>query len=42
MSCPTRPPRGKRRLDRIVGIAADVRNDGLRNPIKPQVYVPIR
>lgn len=25
---------------RIVGIAADVRNDGLRNPIKPQVYVP--
>ncbi len=24
----------------IVGVAADVRNDGLRNPIKPQVYVP--
>ena len=24
----------------IIGIAADVRDDGLRNPIKPQVYVP--
>jgi ABC-type antimicrobial peptide transport system permease subunit len=24
----------------IVGIAADARDDGLRNPIKPQVYVP--
>jgi putative ABC transport system permease protein len=24
----------------IIGIAADARNDGLRNPIKPQVYVP--
>jgi len=24
----------------ITGIAADVRDDGLRNPIKPQVYVP--
>ncbi|HTS64927.1 MAG TPA: ABC transporter permease [Candidatus Acidoferrales bacterium] len=25
---------------RIVGIVADVRNDGLRNPIKPSIYVP--
>ena len=25
---------------RIVGVAADARNDGLRNPIKPAVYVP--
>ncbi len=25
---------------RIVGIVADARNDGLRNPIKPAVYVP--
>jgi len=24
----------------IIGVAADVRDDGLRNPIKPQVYVP--
>src|SRR5207302_4550561 len=24
----------------IIGVAADVSNDGLRNPIKPQVYVP--
>ncbi len=24
----------------IIGIAADARDDGLRNPIKPQVYVP--
>jgi predicted permease len=24
----------------IIGIAADVRDDGLRNPIKPQLYVP--
>lgn len=24
----------------IIGIVADVRDDGLRNPIKPQVYVP--
>ena len=24
----------------IIGIAADVKDDGLRNPIKPQVYVP--
>ncbi len=24
----------------IVGVAADARNDGLRNPIKPAVYVP--
>ncbi|HYW41327.1 MAG TPA: ABC transporter permease [Bryobacteraceae bacterium] len=24
----------------IVGVAADVRDDGLRNPIKPAVYVP--
>ena len=24
----------------IIGIATDVRDDGLRNPIKPQVYVP--
>src|SRR5689334_7511982 len=24
----------------IVGIVADVRDDGLRNPIKPQLYVP--
>jgi predicted permease len=24
----------------IIGIAADVRDDGLRNPIKPQIYVP--
>jgi putative ABC transport system permease protein len=24
----------------VVGIVADARNDGLRNPIKPQVYVP--
>ena len=25
----------------IVGIVADARNDGLRNPIKPSVYVPV-
>lgn len=24
----------------IIGVAADVRDDGLRNPIKPQVYIP--
>ena len=24
----------------IVGVVADARNDGLRNPIKPSVYVP--
>jgi predicted permease len=24
----------------IIGVAADARDDGLRNPIKPQVYVP--
>jgi len=24
----------------IIGIVADARDDGLRNPIKPQVYVP--
>jgi putative ABC transport system permease protein len=24
----------------IVGVVADVRNDGLRNPIKPAIYVP--
>jgi putative ABC transport system permease protein len=24
----------------IIGIVADVRDDGLRNPVKPQVYVP--
>ncbi|HEX8837092.1 MAG TPA: ABC transporter permease [Candidatus Acidoferrum sp.] len=24
----------------IIGIVADVRDDGLRNPIKPQIYVP--
>jgi predicted permease len=24
----------------IVGVVADVRNDGLRNPIKPSIYVP--
>src|SRR5262249_23570600 len=24
----------------IVGVVADARNDGLRNPIKPAVYVP--
>ncbi|HVH69681.1 MAG TPA: ABC transporter permease [Candidatus Dormibacteraeota bacterium] len=24
----------------VIGIVADVRDDGLRNPIKPQVYVP--
>ena len=24
----------------IIGIAADVRDDGLRNPIKPEIYVP--
>jgi putative ABC transport system permease protein len=24
----------------IVGVVADVRNDGLRNPIKPSIYIP--
>src|SRR6266481_3000716 len=24
----------------IIGVAAEVRDDGLRNPIKPQVYIP--
>src|SRR5207247_4401325 len=31
---------GSEGLAQIVGIVADTRNDGLRNPIKPAVYVP--
>jgi predicted permease len=33
-------PGGADRWMQIIGVAADVRDDGLRNPIKPQVYIP--